>query len=84
MRMKDIARIAGTAALLASGVSLAGCNDNAHPQGWSNQWYRKGHTPEEVAAYRRKHPDHAYREPETAPQDDSTVGGGGGMGGPGN
>ncbi len=71
------------ATLLAAGASLSGCTDGAHPQsGWNNQWYRKGQTPEEIAEYRKKHPERGRRE-GSAPSDDGAITGAGGMGGAG-
>ena len=70
MRMRDIMRIAAAAAVLTGGVSLAGCNDNAHPKGWSNQWYRKGHTPADVAKWEREHPNRARHDSDSGDSGD--------------
>lgn len=61
MRSETVLQLALAAALIAAGVGLSACNQDSRPKGWSEQWYRKGQTPEEAAEWRRKHPDRGRR-----------------------
>ena len=76
MRFKT-ALAALTVTVAATLAGCAGQQQQGRVGAWSDQWYRKGRTPEDIAKWERAHPVHPSRPDDSSDPGASESGGGG-------